>query len=107
MKKISSGTPLPCHAVTGSEDQRLKKPEQAEGNILFRNRKGSPGFVVADERKAIGTAKKDNDVIKLERKTTEDINESAEAFIQKFRQQLMIQRLESIENYEQMLARGL
>lgn len=44
---------------------------------------------------------------KLERKTTEDINESADAFIKKFRKQLMIQRLESIENYEQMLARGL
>jgi PAB1-binding protein PBP1 len=37
----------------------------------------------------------------------QDINESAEAFIKKFRQQLLIQRLESIENYEQMLARGL
>ncbi|KAL5975794.1 hypothetical protein ACLOJK_020122 [Asimina triloba] len=37
----------------------------------------------------------------------EDINECAEAFIQRFRHQLHIQRLESIENYEQMLARGL
>ncbi|KAL6137731.1 hypothetical protein ACLB2K_063020 [Fragaria x ananassa] len=44
---------------------------------------------------------------KLERKTTEDVNASADAFIKKFRKQLMIQRLESIENYEQMLARGL
>ncbi|KAL2516581.1 uncharacterized protein Fot_30552 [Forsythia ovata] len=43
---------------------------------------------------------------KLERKTTEDINESAEAFITKFKQQLLLQRLESIENYEQMLKRG-
>ena len=38
---------------------------------------------------------------------SQDINESADAFIKKFRQQLLIQRLESIENYEQMLARGL
>ncbi|CAI9114013.1 OLC1v1037484C1 [Oldenlandia corymbosa var. corymbosa] len=42
----------------------------------------------------------------LERKSTEDINQSAEAFINKFRQQLLLQRLESIENYEQMLRRG-
>jgi hypothetical protein len=41
-----------------------------------------------------------------ESKPYQDINESAEAFIKKFRQQLLIQRLESIENYEQMLARG-
>lgn len=33
-----------------------------------------------------------------------DINESAEAFIRKFRQQLMIQRHNSIENYEKMLS---
>ncbi|XP_039026035.1 uncharacterized protein LOC120159520 [Hibiscus syriacus] len=43
---------------------------------------------------------------KLEKKPSVDINESAEAFIQKFRHQLLLQRLESIENYEQMLARG-
>lgn len=43
---------------------------------------------------------------KVERKKSEDINESAEAFIRKFKQQLVLQRLESIENYEQMLKRG-
>lgn len=42
----------------------------------------------------------------LERKPTEDINASAEAFINKFRHQLLLQRLESIKNYEQMLKRG-
>ncbi|KGN45285.1 hypothetical protein Csa_016012 [Cucumis sativus] len=43
---------------------------------------------------------------KLERTVTvtEDVNESAEAFIQKFRNQLLIQRLQSIENYEKILA---
>ncbi|KAK1364050.1 hypothetical protein POM88_039611 [Heracleum sosnowskyi] len=41
-----------------------------------------------------------------DKKKVEDINESAEAFIKKFRKQLVIQRLESIENYEKMLARG-
>ena len=49
---------------------------------------------------AVGATKK------LETKPSMDINESAEAFIKKFKQQLLIQRLESIENYEQMLARG-
>ncbi|KAK8664176.1 hypothetical protein V6N13_083975 [Hibiscus sabdariffa] len=44
---------------------------------------------------------------KPERMPSVDINESAEAFIQKFRHQLLLQRLESIENYQQMLARGL
>lgn len=96
MEKISSGTPPP----PGSEDQKPKKQEQAEENLVFRNKEDNHGFVA-------GTAKKDDGMTKLERKTTEDINESAEAFIQKFRQQLMIQRLESIENYEKMLARGL
>ncbi|PSS17868.1 Protein phosphatase Slingshot 1 like [Actinidia chinensis var. chinensis] len=43
---------------------------------------------------------------KIESKPSMDINESAEAFINKFKQQLLIQRLESIENYEQMLKRG-
>ncbi|KAI3875906.1 hypothetical protein MKX03_024726 [Papaver bracteatum] len=37
----------------------------------------------------------------------EDINESADAFIKRFEKQLRIQRLESIENYQSMLARGL
>ncbi|KAF5195041.1 hypothetical protein FRX31_015371 [Thalictrum thalictroides] len=36
-----------------------------------------------------------------------DINESAEAFISRFRQQLRIERLNSIENYKQYLERGL
>lgn len=107
MKKISSGTPPPCHVFTGSEDQRLKKKEQAEEDVALGNKEDNLGFVAGNERKATGTAKKDDNMTKLERKTTEDINESAEAFIQKFRQQLMIQRLESIENYENMLARGL
>lgn len=42
----------------------------------------------------------------LRREPSIDINQSAEAFISKFKQQLRIERLESIENYEQMLARG-
>ncbi|KAL9244675.1 hypothetical protein vseg_018430 [Gypsophila vaccaria] len=37
----------------------------------------------------------------------EDINESAEKFIRSFKKQLLLQRLESIENVDKMLARGL
>ncbi|KAG9129966.1 hypothetical protein Leryth_007085 [Lithospermum erythrorhizon] len=43
---------------------------------------------------------------KLEKEPSQDINKSADAFIQRFRQQLLLQRLESLENYEQMLKRG-
>ncbi|KAG5008843.1 hypothetical protein JHK87_017358 [Glycine soja] len=37
---------------------------------------------------------------------TEDINASAEAFIKNFRHHLLLQRLQSIENHKQMLAKG-
>ncbi|GAB4842060.1 hypothetical protein Ancab_012020 [Ancistrocladus abbreviatus] len=57
--------------------------------------------VAMDERKVEEEPKK------LERTTTEEVNASAEAFIKNFRKQLLLQRLESMENYEQMLARGL
>lgn len=35
-----------------------------------------------------------------------DINDRSEAFIKTFRRKLEMQRLDSIENYHQMLARG-
>ncbi|XP_028779169.1 uncharacterized protein LOC114735639 [Neltuma alba] len=62
-----------------------------------------------EEEAAAGSSREKEEGKKqtLERTTTEDINASAEAFINNFRKQLMIQRLQSIENYEQMLARGL
>ncbi|KAD6794638.1 hypothetical protein E3N88_05534 [Mikania micrantha] len=44
---------------------------------------------------------------KAELPTVADIDQSAEEFIMKFRRQLMIQRMESIENYHKMLARGI
>ncbi|CAD5312801.1 unnamed protein product [Arabidopsis thaliana] len=40
---------------------------------------------------------------KVERKASMDVDKSAEAFITKFRNQLLLQRLESIEN---MLSKG-
>ncbi|VVA91433.1 unnamed protein product [Arabis nemorensis] len=41
---------------------------------------------------------------KVERKASMDVDQCAEAFISKFRNQLLLQRLESIDN---MLSRGL
>ncbi|CDY36554.1 hypothetical protein IGI04_022273 [Brassica rapa subsp. trilocularis] len=41
---------------------------------------------------------------KVERKTSMDVDQCAEAFIANFRKQLLLQRLESIDN---MLSRGL
>ncbi|KAK8937640.1 hypothetical protein KSP40_PGU016802 [Platanthera guangdongensis] len=36
----------------------------------------------------------------------EDVDASAEEFIKRFRENLLLQRLDSIENYKEMLARG-
>ncbi|KAH7857980.1 hypothetical protein Vadar_018575 [Vaccinium darrowii] len=55
---------------------------------------------------AVRTDAKPKKLVILKREPSIDINQSAEEFINKFKQQLLIQRLESIENYEQMLARG-
>ncbi|XP_062008242.1 uncharacterized protein LOC133725128 [Rosa rugosa] len=83
----------------------LEEPEKQDAKSFRVLEKGPAARSHADmdqNKEAAAAAPK-----KLERKTTEDINKSADAFIKKFRNQLMIQRLESIENYEQMLARGL
>ncbi|GMN50042.1 hypothetical protein TIFTF001_019214 [Ficus carica] len=69
------------------------------GGQFFREKRSSN----AEEKKKETTS----NTSKLETKPSMDINESAEAFIKNFRQQLLIQRLDSIENYQQMLARGL
>ncbi|PKA51622.1 hypothetical protein AXF42_Ash002989 [Apostasia shenzhenica] len=44
-------------------------------------------------------------VRRMER-TREDVDRSAEEFIRRFRENLLLQRKQSIENYQQMLARG-
>ncbi|TXG69304.1 hypothetical protein EZV62_004239 [Acer yangbiense] len=98
MKKIS-GVPPPFYSSTISE-------EKAE-NTRFRGRNDNIRAVrsqVTEKKSPEEVASNIN--IKLESQPSMDINESADAFIKKFRQQLLIQRLESIENYEQMLARG-
>ena len=73
--------------------------EKITGNATGTRLSG--GVAVTTEKVVAKNAEKPAD-----KKRVEDINESAEAFIKKFRKQLVIQRLESIENYENMLARG-
>ncbi|KAL0319159.1 UNVERIFIED_CONTAM: hypothetical protein Sangu_2072100 [Sesamum angustifolium] len=75
--------------------------EKVEENGRLEPRKGG-GAPPEGAKKVVAPPRNS----KLERKPTEDINESAEAFIKKFKQQLVLQRLESIENYQQMLKRG-
>ncbi|CAL0322007.1 unnamed protein product [Lupinus luteus] len=76
-----------------------KQRKEASTNIREEMSNSAPSHVI--EKKEAPETKK------LERKTTEDINASADAFIKNFKKQLLIQRLNSIENYEQMLQRGL
>lgn len=78
----------PCHSLTVQKEHHDRDQKEALTNHAVENK----------EMKKVD---------QLEKKPSMDINESAEAFINKFRKQLLIQRLESIENYEQMLARGL
>jgi hypothetical protein len=88
MKKSSTSTPPPLMDDPTSTAEHGR--EEGAGDFCREKGKEAP----AAAKKA------------AESKPSQDINESAEAFIKKFRQQLLIQRLESIENYEQMLARG-
>ncbi|KAL5152624.1 MAPK kinase substrate protein [Glycine soja] len=79
-----------------SHFQQPSSEEQREGNPSSDGAKKKTEAKVTDQsqtKKAINI-------------NNEDINASADAFIKNFRQQLLIQRLQSIENYEQMLARG-
>ncbi|EXB67323.1 hypothetical protein L484_025805 [Morus notabilis] len=79
--------------------------EREGGHQFFREKRDtscSSDIVAVENKKSETTSNK-----KLESKPSMDINESAEAFIKNFRQQLLIQRLDSIENYQKMIARGL
>ena len=94
MKKTTSPLALCKLATNDQEAESRSSGRSAGGAAAALTKKGS-------ESEAAAAAKK------LESKASMDINESAEAFINKFKQQLLLQRLESIENYEQMLARSI
>ncbi|KAJ0006804.1 hypothetical protein Pint_30082 [Pistacia integerrima] len=98
---ISSMPPPPPHPFCSSAVAE-EKVDTTDLRVNKNNRGVRPQVV---EKKPAATMT--TTTSKLESKPSMDINESAEAFIKKFRKQLLIQRLESIENYEQMLARGL
>lgn len=90
-------------------DQFAKIPNEKGGAEFNYKEKGAYNTTsfsninnAAEKKETTG-----NENNKLESKASMDINESSEAFIKKFRHQLLIQRLDSIENYQKMLARGL
>lgn len=61
--------------------------------------------VVIPPSKVVGPPTKAGE-LKGKPQVVADIDQSAEEFIMKFRNQLKIQRMESIDNYNKMLARG-
>jgi|UPI0003BA2110 hypothetical protein len=83
-------------------------PPQHQGSTTFEAR-NNDFHTCKQDREAVRSHAVENKATnnKLASKPYQDVDASAEAFIKKFRQQLTIQRLESIENYEQMVARGL
>lgn len=87
------------HYYTNISNKVIK--EEEEGIVLKDEGFKKSGNATGMKKEAAKNAE-----TLADKKKVEDINESAEAFIKKFRKQLVIQRLESIENYEKMLARG-
>ncbi|MBA0683948.1 hypothetical protein Goari_025570 [Gossypium aridum] len=60
----------------------------------------------------VDKSKDNKGMVKMEEKaakkwSVEEVNQSAEAFIQKLSHRLLLQRLQSIENSHQMLEKGL
>ncbi|XP_031106030.1 pathogen-associated molecular patterns-induced protein A70 [Ipomoea triloba] len=99
------------HQYNRSSQKAAIEEDRSEISVMDLRKSTTPkaASAVASKKPADAAVKKAvaPPAKKLERKpTTEDINQSAEAFIQKFKHQLLLQRLESIENYEQMLRRG-
>nr|XP_009594192.1 uncharacterized protein LOC104090725 [Nicotiana tomentosiformis] len=107
---MSSSLKPRYYTPKAEEDKKSERPmdlirENKIPNSVVLKRPSEPSSMSmrkppASENKAAAVPKK------LESKPSEDINDSAEAFIRKFKNQLLLQRLESIENYEQMLKRG-
>ncbi|KAJ1413379.1 hypothetical protein SESBI_19644 [Sesbania bispinosa] len=97
MRRSNNIQPSRHNQQAFSSDKKREEEKSTNFREIKRNLAPSDGAKKAES----------SETKKLERKSTEDINASADAFIKNFRQQLLIQRLQSIENYEQMLARGL
>ncbi|KAG0455307.1 hypothetical protein HPP92_024272 [Vanilla planifolia] len=72
---------------------RVAQPEAAAPQMAKRVRAAKPGASAAVKPR-------------LEN-LREDVNERADDFIKRFRENLLLQRAESIENYRQMLQRGV
>ncbi|KAF3781607.1 hypothetical protein EJ110_NYTH36555 [Nymphaea thermarum] len=89
----------------------ISEPQQSEPSSLTAHASDKEsGRVRFEQKRAVGKLHESRDDSRFRRKAAakpeEDIDQSAEAFIKKFHTELRMQRLESIENYHQMLARG-
>uniref|UniRef100_A0A7N0TG03 Uncharacterized protein n=1 Tax=Kalanchoe fedtschenkoi TaxID=63787 RepID=A0A7N0TG03_KALFE len=95
-------------SAASSSSRVISRPDE-QNNMLDRRIKvekasfASSHVTAGLEKKPLVAATR---VRRLERKSTEEINKSADDFIKKFRHQLLLQRLESMENFQQMLERG-
>jgi hypothetical protein len=80
-------------STSGSEVKKLERaPPQAQGQVRRAPRAPAPrGLVVREEEDAAAAS----------------VDARADDFINKFRQQLQLQRLNSLLNYKEMLNRGL
>ncbi|OIW11919.1 hypothetical protein TanjilG_18192 [Lupinus angustifolius] len=78
-----------------------KHGKEESTNLKEKRNPATSSLHGLEKKREINMAKK------LERMESEDIDAKADAFIKNFKHHLLIQRLQSIENYEQMLARGL
>ena len=102
--KYHAAPETPFHCRTRTESRNLFQYSETlnlemEARIRKSQLQGSSEKGERSEKKVTESEKT--------KKPVEDINASADAFIKNFRKQLLIQRLQSIENYEQMLKRGL
>ncbi|KAG6480610.1 uncharacterized protein LOC122017044 [Zingiber officinale] len=85
----------------GSRDSRRVATNSTRDDAVAGFARGGGAGGERIQRRQVASARR------AEYVEVENINEEADAFIRRFRQQLHLQRLQSIENYNQMLARGL
>ncbi|WOK95801.1 hypothetical protein Cni_G04508 [Canna indica] len=93
-------------AANDSQSGKMSEHRGAStsSKVITCKRDAIVGGFVHDAGRQTAAARRGNYLGEVEE---EDINEVADAFIKRFRKDLHLQRLRSIENYNQMLARGL
>ena len=104
MKKNNKVLTINSKLVTIDEDEKECLRRLAETTCTTTTNKNDQPLVGFNQKLKLKDEDNNN---KLESKKSLDINESAEKFIQNFKQQLLLQRLQSIENVDNIIARGL